>query len=144
MDLDGVVTIGRRSQFLVIASTSRADGTIASALVNAGVLAHPLTGARIVGLVSQPGVRVRNLRARPHATVSFRADWSYATVEGTTELAGPDDPLPGIDEERLRLLLREIFTAAGGTHDDWDEYDRVMAADRRCAVLLTPTRIYGT
>ena len=42
MDLDGVVTIGRRSQFLVIASTSRADGTIASALVNAGVLAHPL------------------------------------------------------------------------------------------------------
>ena len=144
MDLDGVVTIGRRSQFLVIASTSRADGTIASALVNAGVLAHPLTGERIVGLVSQPGVRVRNLRARPHATVSFRADWSYATVEGTAELAGPDDPLPGIDDERLRLLLREIFTAAGGTHDDWDEYDRVMAADRRCAVLLTPTRIYGT
>ena len=144
MDLDGVVTIGRRSQFLVIASTSRADGTIASALVNAGVLAHPLTGERIVGLVSQPGVRVRNLRARPHATVSFRAEWSYATVEGTAELAGPDDPLPGIDDERLRLLLREIFTAAGGTHDDWDEYDRVMAADRRCAVLLTPTRIYGT
>ena len=32
MDLDGVVTIGRRSQFLAIASTSRADGTIASAL----------------------------------------------------------------------------------------------------------------
>ena len=87
---------------------------------------------------------MRNLRARPHATVSFRADWSYATVEGTAELAGPDDPLPGIDDERLRLLLREIFTAAGGTHDDWDEYDRVMAADRRCAVLLTPTRIYGT
>ncbi len=144
MDLDGVVAIGRRSQFLVIASTSRADGTIASALVNAGVLAHPLTGERIVGLVSQPGVRVRNLRARPHATVSFRADWSYATVEGTVELAGPDDPLPGIDDERLRMLLREIFTAAGGTHDDWDEYDRVMAADRRCAVLLSPTRIYGT
>ena len=143
MDLDGVVTIGRRSQFLVIASTSRADGTIASALVNAGVLAHPLTGERIVGLVSQPGVRVRNLRARPHATVSFRAEWSYATVEGTAELAGPDDPLPGIDDERLRLLLREIFTAAGGTHDDWDEYDRVMAKERRAVVLIAPTRVYS-
>jgi PPOX class probable F420-dependent enzyme len=144
MDLDAVVAIGRRSQFLVIVSTSRADGTIQSALVNAGVLAHPLTGDRIVGLVSQPGVRLRNLRARPHATVAFRADWTYASVEGPAELAGPDDPLPGVDDERLRLLLREIFTAAGGTHDDWPEYDRVMAAERRCAVLLTPTRIYGT
>jgi PPOX class probable F420-dependent enzyme len=144
MNLDDVVAIGRRSQFLVIVSTTRADGTIQSALVNAGVLEHPVTGERVVGLVSQPGVRLRNLRARPHATVAFRADWSYATVEGVAELAGPGDPLPGVDPERLRLLLREIFTAAGGTHDDWPEYDRVMAADRRCAVLLTPTRIYGT
>jgi len=144
MNLDDVVAIGRRSQFLVIVSTTRADGTIQSALVNAGVLEHPVTGERVVGLVSQPGVRLRNLRARPHATVAFRADWSYATVEGVAELAGPADPLPGVDPERLRLLLREIFTAAGGTHDDWPEYDRVMAADRRCAVLLTPTRIYGT
>ena len=45
-----------------------------------------------------------------------------------------------MDAERLRLLLREIFTAAGGTHDDWDTYDRVMAEERRAAVLLTPER----
>jgi hypothetical protein len=36
-----------------------------------------------------------------------------------------------------------VFVAAGGTHDDWDEYDRVMAEERRAAVLVTPTRIYG-
>ena len=65
------------------------------------------------------------------------------TVEGTVELAGPEDPLEGVDAERLRLLLREIFAAAGGTHDDFDEYDRVMAAERRTAVLLRPTRVYG-
>jgi hypothetical protein len=35
-----------------------------------------------------------------------------------------------------------VFTAAGGTHDDWDEYDRVMAAERRTVVLLTPKRVY--
>src|SRR5437879_2496933 len=58
--------------------------------------------------------------------------------------AGPDDPLQGIDAERLRLLLREIFTAAGGTHDDWDEYDRVMATERRAAVLVQPERSYGS
>ena len=51
--------------------------------------------------------------------------------------------MPGVDAERLRLLLREIFTAAGGTHDDFDEYDRAMAADRRAAVLITPERVFG-
>ena len=45
-------------------------------------------------------------------------------------------------DEQLRLLLREIFTAAGGTHDDWDTYDQVMAAERRTAVLISPERLY--
>jgi hypothetical protein len=35
----------------------------------------------------------------------------------------------------------EIFTAAGGTHDDFDTYHRVMADERRTAVLVTPARI---
>jgi len=72
-----------------------------------------------------------------------RVGWQWVAVEGPTELAGPDDPLPGIDAERRRRLLREIFTAAGGTHDDWDTYDRVMADERRSAVLVTPHRVYS-
>ena len=36
-------------------------------------------------------------------------------------------------------LLRDVFTAAGGVHEDWDEYDRVMAAERRAAVFIHPT-----
>jgi hypothetical protein len=64
-------------------------------------------------------------------------------VEGRVDLAGPDDPLGDIDAERLRLLLREIFTAAGGTHEDFDTYDRVMAEERRVAVLVTAERVYG-
>ncbi|MDN5860318.1 MAG: pyridoxamine 5'-phosphate oxidase, partial [Pseudonocardia sp.] len=67
-----------------------------------------------------------------------------AGVEGPAQLIGPDDPADGIDTERLRLLLREIFTACGGTHDDWDTYDAVMRAERRVAVLIPPTRTYGT
>ncbi|MFC9636553.1 hypothetical protein ACFTY8_47115 [Streptomyces mirabilis] len=51
--------------------------------------------------------------------LTFRAGWNWATVEGGAEIAGPDDPYDGIDGERLRLLLREIFAAAGDTHDDW-------------------------
>ena len=49
----------------------------------------------------------------------------------------------GLDAEGLRLLLRDIYTAAGGEHPDFAEYDREMVADRRAAVLITPTRIHG-
>ena len=127
---------------LCVVSTSRPDGTIQSSVVNAGVLPHPVTGAQVVGLVSRGDAhRVANLRARPRVSAVIRAGWEWAGVEGPAELAGPDDPMPGVDAERLRLLLREIFTAAGGTHDDFGAYDRVMAEERRVAVLVTPTRI---
>jgi PPOX class probable F420-dependent enzyme len=127
---------------LCVVSTLRADGTIQSSVVNAGVLPHPVTGAQVVGLVAMGGSRkLTNLRARPRANIVVRAGWEWASAEGSVELAGPDDPLPGVDGERLRILLREIFTAAGGTHDDWEDYDRTMAAQRRTAVLLTPERI---
>ncbi|MFY9932831.1 MAG: TIGR03618 family F420-dependent PPOX class oxidoreductase [Streptosporangiaceae bacterium] len=127
---------------LCVVSTLRPDGTIQSSVVNAGVLPHPVTGEQVVGLVSRGDAhRVANLRARPRATVVVRAGWQWASAEGPVELAGPDDPLPGVDAERLRLLLREIFTAAGGTHDDFATYDRVMAEERRLAVLVSPDRI---
>ena len=77
------------------------------------------------------------------ATVVIRAGWQRAAVEGTAELIGPDDARPGIDGEAIRLLLREISQAAGGTHDDWDTYDRVMAEERRTAVLISPVRSYS-
>ena len=129
---------------LVVVSTSRPDGTIQSSVVNAGVLDHPLTGQPVVGLVSAgTSKRLVNLRQRPRATVVIRAGWRWAGVEGPVDLAGPDDALGDIDAERLRLLLREIFTAAGGTHEDFDTYDRVMAEERRVAVLVTPERAYG-
>jgi hypothetical protein len=111
-------------------------------VVNAGVLPHPVTGEQVVGLVAMSGSRkLANLRVRPRASVVVRASWQWAAAEGPVDLAGPDDPLPGVDGERLRLLLREIFTAAGGTHDDWPTYDRVMLAERRTAVLLRPARV---
>jgi hypothetical protein len=50
--LDDAVTIGRRERFLVVVSTVRADGTIQSSVVNAGVLAHPVTGEQVVGFVT--------------------------------------------------------------------------------------------
>jgi hypothetical protein len=127
-----------------VVSTLRPDMTIQSSVVNAGVLPHPVTGAEVVGLVARgDSRRLSYLRARPRATVVVRAGWQWASVEGPVDLAGPDDPLSGVDAERLRVLLREIFTAAGGTHDDWPAYDRAMAEERRVAVLVTPARTHG-
>ena len=129
---------------LCVLSTSRGDGTIQSSVVNAGVLEHPWRGGEVVGLVAIGGSRkLRHLRAEPRATIVARAGWRWATVEGEAEIIGPDDPRPGVDGEALRLLLRDIFRAAGGTHDDWDTYDRVMAEERRAAVLISPRRVYA-
>jgi len=142
-DLDPVRRIVTEDHGLVGVSVVRADGTPHSSLVNAGVLDHPTKGHPVVGYVTYGPVKLRNLRARPATSLLFRSGWRWAGVDGTSELIGPDDPADGVDAERLRLLLREIFTSAGGTHDDWDTYDKVMRDEGRVAVLVTPTRVYG-
>jgi len=129
---------------LCVLGTLRGDGSVHATVVNAGVVEHPLTGASLIGLVAAGGSRkLRNLRADRRATIVARAGWQWSAVEGTAEIIGPDDPHPDIDGEALRLVLRDIFSAAGGTHDDWDSYDRVMADERRAAVLVTPVRAYS-
>jgi PPOX class probable F420-dependent enzyme len=129
---------------LCVLSTARADGSIQSSVVNAGVLEHPLNGARVVGLVAAGRSRkLDHLRADPRATIVAPATWQWAAVEGIAELVGPDDPHPDVDAERLRAILRDVFRAAGGAHDDWDEYDRVMAEQRRVAVFITARRVYS-
>jgi hypothetical protein len=114
-----------------------------ASVVNAGVLAHPVTGAPVVGFVTYGRVKLSNLRRRPAATVVFRAEWQWGAVEGTCDILGPDDPFPGFEDTALPELLRSVFRAAGGSHDNWAEFDQVMRAERRAAVLVRPERIYS-
>ncbi|MDY6998112.1 MAG: TIGR03618 family F420-dependent PPOX class oxidoreductase [Actinomycetota bacterium] len=142
--LDEAFALARADNGLAVVSTLRADQTIQASLVNAGPLPHPGTGEPALGFVTYGRVKLANLRARPQLALTFRQGWRWATVEGQAELAGPDDPQPWLGPgDALAGLLREIFTAAGGTHDDWDTFDRTMREQRRTAVLVAPTRIYG-
>lgn len=143
-DLDDVRRLVAAEHGLATLATTRRDGTVQVSLVNAGVLPHPLTGVQLVGLVAIGGtVKLTQLRERPRATLAWRHAWAWVAVEGSVQLAGPDDPLDGFDPARLPELLRDVFRGAGGTHDDWPTYDRVMAQERRTAVLIAPVRIYG-
>jgi hypothetical protein len=142
--------LGAADKWLAVLVTQPAAGPAdpSVSLVNAGVLPHPITGEPVVAFVARGATaKLVNLRSNPRATLVFRAGWEWIAVRGPVELAGPDDPLPGITHtspagggDRLRVLLRDIYAAAGGSHPDLAEYDRVMAADRRTAVLLTPER----
>ncbi|ORV46866.1 TIGR03618 family F420-dependent PPOX class oxidoreductase [Mycobacterium europaeum] len=141
--LRDAVALAAAEHGLAVVSTVRADTTVQASLVNVGLLAHPENGREVLGFTTYGKVKLGNLRERPQLAITFRNGWRWVTVEGRAELAGPDDPQPWLTPDRLRLLLREVFTAAGGTHDDWDTYDRVMAGERRAVVLVAPTRVYG-
>ena len=127
---------------LAVVSTTRRDGTIQSSLVNAGVAPHPVDGHDVVAFVARgDALKLRHLRRRPYANVVLRAGWEWVAVEGRTTLVGPDNGLDGFDAAALPELLRVVFRSAGGHHDDWDEYDLVMARERRTAVLVEPDRV---
>ncbi len=138
-----LIGIAGQESYLAVVSTLRADATIQSSLVNVGVLPHPLGGTEVIGFVTYGKAKLVNLRTRPQVTVTAHSGWAWAAAEGRAELFGPDDAHPDMDAESLRLLLRQVFSAAGGSHDDWEAYDRTMVQQRRTAVLITPTRLYS-
>jgi hypothetical protein len=142
VDLAHVGRLIESDDGLSVVSVGRPDGSVSSSVVNAGLLAHPVGGATVLGFVVRGNAyKRRRLLVDPRVTVTIRSGWEWQAVEGTAELIGPLDPLAGT--VNVPMLLRAVFEAAGGTHDDWATYDRVMAEEERTAVLVTPTRVYG-
>ena len=117
----------------------RPDGKISLPLLN-DVQAAGLTPMQLADSLTE---KLKKYVASPRVTVVARASWAWAAAEGDAELIGPDDPTAGVDAEGLRLALRAVFVAAGGTHDDWDEYDRAMASERRTIVFVKTDRVYS-
>lgn len=143
--LDHIRDLAALEDGLAVVVTSRSDRSAQASVVNAGVLDHPVSGESVVGFGSRGGTRkLANIRARSRVTVVFRSGWDWVAIEGDADLAGPDDPLTGLDPNDRPALLRAVYRAAvGGSDDDWTALDAVMSAERHTAVLIRPTRIYS-
>ncbi len=142
-DLDDVRSLARKDSLAVV-TTTRSDGTIHASVVRAGVLDFPDTGEACVGFVAAGGARkLQYLRESGRAAAVFRHGADWVAVEGPVRLVGPEDRFEDFGAAPLARLLRRVYAAAGGTHQDWDEFDRVMQAEGRTAVFVTPQRISG-
>ena len=141
-DLDLVRRLAGADHGLAVVATTRRDGTVHCSVVNAGVLQDPISDLPVVGFVAAgSALKLSLLRRSGRATVVWRAGWEWVAVEGPVRLLGPNDTAHEFAMDRLPRLLRDVFTAAGGTHEDWNEFDRVMAAERRTAVFVEPARL---
>lgn len=125
-----------------VIATTRPDGSVQASLVSAGVLDEAPGDGPVVAAVIQGGARkLTNMRRTGRAAAVFTRDFEWVSVEGPVRIIGPDDADAAVSADEVPGLLRRVFVAAGGTHEDWNEYDRVMAIERRAAVLITPERI---
>jgi PPOX class probable F420-dependent enzyme len=142
VDLDVVRRLAADANHLAVVATTRRDGTIHASLVSAGVIDDPVTSEPSIGIViGGDTAKLRHLRRTPRAAAVFQAGFRWVTVEGPVRVAGPDDLDGGITAGEIPELLRRVFVAAGGTHENWAEFDRVMAAERRAAVFVQTDRI---
>ena len=105
------------------------------------ILASGYYRGAAVFVVRGDTAKLANLRRDPRCTVlTVRREWSeYAVVEGSAQIHSWDNT----DPEALRVLLREAYRACGGEHPDWDEYDRVMKAEKRAVIMVQPSHVYG-
>jgi PPOX class probable F420-dependent enzyme len=127
--------IARAQQFLrehenAVLATWRRDGRIQMSPVTVGLDA---TGRAIISSRATTA-KVRNLRRDPRATLcvfveAFTGPW--VQIEGTAEI------LTGL--EAVEPLV-DYYRRLAGEHPDWEDYRRVMLADRRALIRITIER----
>src|SRR3954454_12614258 len=98
-DLEQVKRLGAQEQGLVVVSTVRPDGTVQTSVVNAGIV-----DGEVAFVARRDTRKLDNIRRTGRAAVTFRSGWEWAAVEAPARIAGPEPQ-----------LLRDVFTAAGGT-----------------------------
>jgi PPOX class probable F420-dependent enzyme len=129
MDIAVAQQFLRENENAVLA-TWRRDGRLQMSPVTVG-----LDGAgRAIISSRETAYKVRNLRRDPRAALcvfveAFTGPW--VQIEGTAEVvSGPEAVEPLVD----------YYRRLAGEHPDWDDYRRVMLADRRALIRITIER----
>jgi PPOX class probable F420-dependent enzyme len=144
IDFEGLRQRSGDAHHLAVVATTRPDGSVHASVVSAGPMDDPVTGQPSIAMVVVGNAaKLRHMRRTGLATVVLQAGYRWASIDGPVRIIGPADPDPGVAPQDIPALLRAVFVAAGGTHDDWDEYDRVMAAEGRTAVFVRADRVVG-
>lgn len=131
------VELAAQERYLGVLITLDEDGSPQASVVNCSVLDDPRGGGPCVALVARRGAKTRNLHRNPSATLVVRVGWEWIAVHGHADVISREDEP---DTDRFEQLLRDVFHASGGKHEDLATYDHVMAAERRCVVLIHPER----
>jgi len=138
--LADVERLAASDHHLAVLAVEQPDGDVHASVVSAGVIADPVDGsAGVAAVVGGSTRKLGLLRRSGRATLVFKHGWEWVAVSGPVRLVGPRDSTDlGLD---VPETIRSVFRAAGGTHEDWNEFDRVMAEDRRCAVFVRAATI---
>ena len=114
----------------MVLTTFRADGTLQSSPVSAGVD----DDGRIVIASYPQRAKSANIRRDPRASVTVISDefnGPYVQVDGDAEV---------IDVPEAVEPLVDYFRAIAGEHSDWDEYRQAMVDQGKCLIRVTPVR----
>ena len=135
MDINEAFPFLQENHFSVV-TTFRRSGAAQMSIMEVGPYKEGIAFT-VLGVTA----KLANLRRDPRCTVlTVRQDWSgYVVVEGKAVVHDWDNT----DPETMRVMLRDVYEAAGGRHPDLEEYDRVVRAERRPLVVVTPDHIYG-
>jgi uncharacterized protein len=91
--------------------------------------------------ITEPRAKTRNLRRDPRASIHVSSDdgWAYAVAEGDAILT---PPAASPHDDTVEALI-ELYRNIAGEHPDWDDYRRAMVDDRRVAMTLPISHVYG-
>ncbi|GAC1383884.1 MAG: PPOX class F420-dependent oxidoreductase [Acidimicrobiales bacterium] len=91
--------------------------------------------------VTDSRAKTHNLRRDPRVSLYVGRDdfWAYVVIEGDGELSTPAADPQDATVDELVGLYRDVQ----GEHPDWNDYRRVMVADRRLVLRLRPVHAYG-
>ena len=119
-----------RPRHRMVLTTFRADGTLQSSPVSAGVD----DDGRIVIASYPKRAKSANIRRTPRASVTVLSDdfnGPYVQVDGDAEVIDlPDAVEPLVD----------YFRSISGEHPDWDEYRQAMVDQDKSILRIAPTR----